>query len=599
MAYDIEQFKKEIKKRTDYFLRLVASECRRGFEYDRPRNGTDEPGFPIFHTADPMFYQSKFQEGYLEWMIRDQLVNELLNYLFVNRGYDIRWRFDDSRMTTGGFRNIENEKKFPVEFFLVIDGEYTAYCYTSFSADYSIPENLPFDLYLMYYKTGVKKISRWVSIYWTEKSREEIIEEERLEKFLEGVGPFQTITTIKDLFKEFFSKEEYEIFIKEIRKAVSEANKLMGFQTIPRLVSNNIAVFKEDMLKELSNTDFSQLEYSKVNEEGDIIPNILALKIRAEDNETMMNQFEGMSRYFSLAGTKKHAQSFLTSEYLYHIFREGTAFDYTSVVSGYIKSVEQLCACIVYEILVQKSDPLLYIKCRSLKREEISLLEKQGDLKKCEKYYYVSMKEENRVYFDYKQTMGQLFYFFHINKDRVLCIDSVQTEPIMFECMKNYLNFDRNGFFHKHNINDFSIVKRIRNNTLIILYWILGATVLFEELESNLTGLGIVDTSFERLFKKIAYRYRICYLLKMKGGAERKVVRLFTKNEYTFDSSGYLQGARLQFCEVNEYPRNHREYRDYVENLPESSKVINIDNENLPEKIYFVNNEGRAEEIKY
>lgn len=593
----LNQFKEEIKNRTGDFLAAIASKCREGFDYDKPKKDEDCSGFPIFETADPLFYKSKFQEGYLEWLVRDLLVNELLNYLFVNHGYDIRWKFKDNCRTTGGYRNRENENKFPVEFFLVLNGEYVAYRYTPFTEHYSMTK--PYNIRLMYMNTGVEQISKWVSIYWTDKSRDAIIKENNLYKVLEIEEPFQTIITIKGLFEEFFSLEEYELFVEGIKEAVAKANGLMGFQTIPRLVPNNIAIFREEVLEDISNIDFSLMRYKMVNEKGEITSGNHERFICQEDNDIMRNNFDVHSRYFALTGVKKHAQSFITSEYLYRIFKEGTSFDYTAVISGYIKSVEQLSACIVYDILVKKADPALFIKSRHLLSNEISLLKNKGDLKKIGKYYYVSMRKENQQYFDDKLTMGQLFYFFENNKEKVFCIDNDQSESVIFECMQNYFSFDRNGYFHKHNITDFDVVKRIRNNTLMILYWLLGATVLSENCELDFEGLGIVDTSFDRLFKKIAYRNNLCFSVKMKDESERKVIRLFTGKEYSFDSNGYLQGAQLRFYEVDKYPENFIAYRDYIRDIPKSTPILTIDREHLPERIYMISYEGKKEEIKY
>lgn len=596
---NLKDFEKEIEIQVDKFLSKIVTEWREGFEFDKTTYKEDKPGFPIFNTADNLFYKSKFQEGYLEWLLRDLLVNELLNYLFISHGYDIRWRLNNSRMTTGGFRNKENEEKFPIEFLIVIAGQFIAFRYTPFTADYSISRNLPSDMQLMYRQTGLNKISQWVSIYWTELSRDEVIKKNNLESILKKEEPFQTIITIKGLFDEYFSVEEYDLFISKIKEAVSKANELMGFQTIPRLVSNNISVFKEDVLEELADIDFSQMEYQMINEKGEEVLYTSSKYVLQKDTEFMNKNFYVKSRYLALGGIKKFAQSFITSEYLYRIFKEGVSFDYTAVVSGYIKSVEQLSACIVYDILVEKADPNLFIKSRQLSKDEISILKSKGDLKKFGKYFYVSMKKENKNYFDYKMTMGQLFCFFDNNKKAVFSIDSTESEPKIYECMQNYYSFDRNGYFHKHNITDYYIVRRIRNNTLLILYWLLGATILTGDDEVDYNGLGIADTSFDRLFKKIVYKHNFRYILKMKDKPECKVIRLFTGKSYSFDTTGFLQGAQLQFYEVGEYPENYLAYKIYVQELLKSAPVIVIDRDHLPEAVYVVNDDDSIEQVKY
>src|SRR5690606_5199181 len=44
----------------------------------------------------------------------------------------------------------------------------------------------------------------------------------------------------------------------------------------------------------------------------------------------------------AFVGFTDFARSYLTSEYLYRYFEGNSLFDYTPIVSGYIKSIEQL-----------------------------------------------------------------------------------------------------------------------------------------------------------------------------------------------------------------------------------------------------------------
>ena len=154
MEQKFEQFLNEC---IDKFLAIISGMCREGFEYDKEYSRTYKSGFAMFEVADALYYKSKYQEEYMEWMIRDQLINESLNYLFKTHGYDIRWRLRNECHTTGGFTNKENESTFPVEFFLVIDGKYIAFRYTSFDADYSIPMKLPSGMKLCITKRGWKQ----------------------------------------------------------------------------------------------------------------------------------------------------------------------------------------------------------------------------------------------------------------------------------------------------------------------------------------------------------------------------------------------------------------------------------------------------------
>lgn len=324
--YMLKKFEEKLDEQIEKFLDQISHACREDFEYDREKKREYVSGFPIFGLAEEKYYHSKSQEEILEWRVRDELVNKIFDYLFNTHGYDIRWRIKDE--TTAGYRNEENEKEFPVEFFIVKDGRFLAYRYSAFTVDYSIPDNLPKHFYLSYRQTGVEKIEKWYQIIW-----DEVIDGKIEEKF-------QNQITVEKLFEEYFSKEEFVLYIDKVRKAVASANMLMGFQTIQKLESNNLALFKEKIVNELP--DICKMKYWEITKKGSIISKVVNISWEDKDIKKIQNNFETKQRSLALIGSEKFAQSFVTSEYLYRIFKEESVLDYTAVVCGYIKCVEQL-----------------------------------------------------------------------------------------------------------------------------------------------------------------------------------------------------------------------------------------------------------------
>lgn len=68
-----------------------------------------------------------------------------------------------------------------------------------------------------------------------------------------------------------------------------------------------------------------------------------------ENDSKRLIQEHDLVRYFLdekfdevFVGKSNFAKSFLTSEYLYKYFKKNPMFDYTPIVSGYLKSIEQL-----------------------------------------------------------------------------------------------------------------------------------------------------------------------------------------------------------------------------------------------------------------
>ncbi len=162
--------------------------------------------------------------------------------------------------------------------------------------------------------------------------------------------------------------------------------------------------------------------------------------------------------------------------------------------------------------------------------------------------------------------------------------------------MNNYCSFDRNGYFHKHNITSIDTAKRIKNNTFLILFWLLGATNMYDSIEKNFALLGIDDDSFDRLFRKIAYRKEYRYIMKMSDSVTRKVIRILEVPEYEIDTYGHIQNAKLCFFEVNDYPNNRQEYIQIINSLQRKDTVITISRDHLPEEMYLLDTDDK--EIK-
>lgn len=581
VEYMLKKFEKKLDEQIERFLIQIESECREGFEYDKKTTRKYTSGFPIFGLAGEKYYHSKQQEAILEWRVRDELVNKILDYLFKAHGYDIRWRNKDYCDFTGGYRNEENEKEFPVEFFIVKEGKFLAYRYSSFTTDYSIPDNLPNHFFLTYCQTGVKEIEKWYQIVWDE------LEDKPLEE------KFQNQITVEQLFEEYFLKEEFVLYIDKVRKAVASANMLMGFQTIRKLESNNLALFKERVINEFP--DIRKMKYWKITEKGSVISKEVNIYWEDKDIRKIQSNFETEQRNLALIGSEKFAQSFVTSEYLYRIFKGESVLDYTAVVCGYIKSIEQLCESIIFNLL-PKIGLDLYYPARYLKPSEQTTLLRLKELK-MDKPWRILMKEGNQKYFDKDLTMNQMFYFFEDNAGKIFDIESEITIKQMLKCMKNYCNFDRNGYLHKHNISNTEVVERIRNNTLVISYWILGGICTTRNKKTDEMALGVLDFSYDRLFKKIVYRHQYKYIFDFGDGNMHKMVKIPQISQYHFDEKGVLQNAKLTFVEVEEYPNNYFEFKEFLdEQIAIADKVI-VDRSHLPSNIWWVNEEGIKELI--
>lgn len=598
MDYDIQnEFQKAIDSQVAAFLQLIQRFCEEGFSYDRVTSRDHFSGFPLLGMDDSAFYINQSQMDYFEGMVRDILVNELLNYLFVKHKYDIRWRWKDSRMTTFGRSNIVNEEKLPVEFFIIQDNCVLAYRYTYWQADYSIKYNLPRDFDIDYMDTGIKheNITNWVFIDWSGKSKQEVIDYYQRGRVHED-SDFGIITTVYELFLKYFSETEYDQFVSGIRNAVIKAKDYLGFQTIHKLVPRNYLLFKNEILASITPDVINTLQYKMTNEQNHIIPDAQR-DVSEEDKQGLSTLFWEKTRYLSLTGSSLFANSFITSEYLYRIFKSGIPFDYTAIVTGYIKSIEQLLCLLIYDIFVPINNCNLLMLAKQINRDEMPQFQMVKNKKMIDKRWYVPMTKDNQQYYcpKKKMTLGNMVYFFEVNADGILSLSS-ESLSFIIPCMNDFVEYNRNGFFHKDNINDFSVVERIRNNTLLLLYWILGA--LKTDLDSNdeRHQLGIIDSSFDSVFQKIARKRAVRYSIAFSDGIERKVLRLPPNTAFIYDQNGLFVNSVLEFVEVESYPQNYLEFKEFAQNHLNSAKKFVIDRNHLPTSLYLIGNNGEKVE---
>lgn len=575
----------KFKEQREQFLYEINSMFRQGFEYDSDDSRKVTPTFSILEMVDYSYYTNSMQELFFEWRVREILINKMFEFLFKEYGHDIRFG-----KSTIGTSTLENEEMNGVEFFLVENGKYIAFRYTRFSKDYSIPQNLPQNFYLNNFKSGVKEIEKWYCIDWQGLDENEIL---HLNKTYDPKG-FQTIISLNDLFDKYFPGYDSASFISSLKEIIGAARKEIGFFTAPKIVPSNLSIFKKLVVENLSGVD--KLKYQKVTQKGEITSIEDPMDLSTAGNDLVDDFYE--YRILALVGKSKFAQSYVSSEYMYNIFAKDVSFDYTAVICGYIKSIEQLCETIIYDV-IPKQNLNIYYKARPLKKWEITELEEKNMLKRVtvnkNVMLYVLMKDGNQKYFS-ELTMGQQFAFLKENSDVIFRIADEKLKHKIFDCIENYVSFDRNGFFHKHNISDFRIVERIRNNTQILLFWLLGSLNLPKAIDMCFDFLGILDYSFDELFRKVVFRHSYCYQLDFGNGIVKKAIRNWKNPSVEFDENGMICNTELKFIEVDVYPKNYKMYCEFLSDY-NSSKEIVVNRNYLPYIVSIIDSDGNAKMI--
>ncbi len=101
------------------------------------------------------------------------------------------------------------------------------------------------------------------------------------------------------------------------------------------------------------------------------------------------------------------------------------------------------------------------------------------------------------------------------------------------------------------------------------------------------TRLGIVDDSYDRLYKTLAtlsdaYKY---FWIKFKDQDEIKAIRLINQGHPQLDNHGYIQSG-ITFDPVKEF-NDAKDYRSFARNHPKENEII-ISRTNMPESVAYL-----------
>ena len=322
-----------IKNQANYFKSLFESKIFEGpyknFIRNTARNRSD---FPIFPIASDNYYFYKAYENLLQTYIRNYLINPILEELLTESGYKVDSYLEKIRIYNG-FNNekIENYNICPFQFIFI--------------------------------KNNLRYGVRYTKLYDTDDIVKDLIKNFQIDKVIIlhfsdeqdfGLNQYREVINISDysiktFFEEFINGNLYNCFLTTLEEVIEEMHKLIGFNTIPRINIANVTSVKLDLRETIKNIDFQLLTYNSSKEFDSLGRNDIS--------NICSNLEHGKAQV--LIGESDFAQSYITSEYLYQVLvykfnnnKLEYKFDYTSVVAGYLKTIEQF----LYKILCYQMD---------------------------------------------------------------------------------------------------------------------------------------------------------------------------------------------------------------------------------------------------
>lgn len=550
-------------------------------------------GFADLNLMSREYAVQKYFEKRLETYVRNYLVTSFFEKILEERGYDVyvpSCNIPDDQYASGEVFLTNEEFEDNAGFEFVIDtGEELIGCrftdiQTQQAEKWFATEMINSIIIIDWYNTCLSStesekrndisgricvmgiwafVAEWLGD--AERTAYELFLRKVIEEYRETIGISSLPKlTAPVLFNHRLDVERVELlpFIKDIRyfAKIEKADVLLPEEQ-RRDTHFGYRIIDSDSYK----TE-KELKYSQDIE--------LRSKQLLSDSE-IIDIYSSRKLYKALVGKKDFAKSFLTAEYLYSQYDENDCFDYTSIVSGYLKSIEQLLATIVFSFADQpvcSEDPskLFRVKSNCKRKRDGGFPESS---KREGKIFKLDLTKAELDFVD--TTIGSLIHFLKEYSNQIMLVSSEYQQTII-DCLECYRIDCRNASFHTHNNYDWNRVEIIRHNTLVLYILLLGGIRLDENESVVFEHFGIVkDDRLERIYYWLRKLQLYTFRIKFKDDIAYLVSRKAESSFPAFDNNGLL---------LDDFSIDLRCLDGDSDREPE--KRLTIDRNNIPEMIW-------------
>lgn len=389
-----------------------------------------------------------------------------------------------------------------------------------------------------------------------------------------------TFYNVKQLFDNYFSDEEFHILNQEVATYLKEAKDVLGYTSVLNLSPANLSSFRADDEEMLKKIKGSKRRYQILDATNERITQYLYLQhaeIEASDQGILDDRYISNELFKAMLGDADFAKSFRTSEWLYNSLKGTRNYDYTSIISGYLKSIEQLLYTMVMSFINKPGYKVSLAKNKWKEAKKYNV-----EIYRFEKYRCVDFTDFNveKGYMD--DTLASLANFFIINNDALLVKESGKEIVNMMHCFRIEC---RNEFFHKHNLESWDVVEKTRKNAILLYNLILGSC----NIDLNYSGLEIVQkNSFDVLCTNIreCRHFGIGFVFIYADGVEQKAIYDFKQDHVEYTDNGIEHYEYLEFIKVEEFGLESLEKID-IEGLKEEWK-LSLTRDSMPQVIYWI-----------
>ena len=242
----------------------------------------------------------------------------------------------------------------------------------------------------------------------------------------------------RDVFRKYFGPDEYDIFLEYVNDFNERALNLIGFSTVITPSEEAIAKFRIKVGEMIFKYPYK-----------DYIPkDIFENQVRI-----LTKNYLERGLYKAMVGYAPFAVSFVSSEWYYGMYKVTNSLDQTGIVAGYLKSVEQL----LYAIIQFSKD--------------------KGKIFLDRDKTYIEYTNDNESRID--KTLGSLITFFKLNNEILDVSDYVKNHII--NIIDDWRDKNRNGYFHKDNLQNVDKIEEIRKKAIYLYFLILGGCTISNE----------------------------------------------------------------------------------------------------------------------
>ena len=236
------------------------------------------------------------------------------------------------------------------------------------------------------------------------------------------------ILFLDEFFNKFFGNQQWKSLNKVIKSINTNLRNVIGYQINEICSPKNLKKFKSSIENFFQRTNWIKFFNQCIISENTALELV----------DTFINQKE---YHILLKENEDYSNSFVTSEWFYQKYVKTNLLDFTPIMCGYFKCVEQLLHAIVLEKGYGKEFSI------NASSEIVTI-------------------DDSRKF---ESTLGSLLFFLRKNRD-CFVVNDKKIQNFYFSELDNWIKTKRNGYFHKDNINNPDKLPEIRMSTMFVLF---------------------------------------------------------------------------------------------------------------------------------